>query len=731
MEQHMVRRIAATCAVMAALLLSSAPASAGGKPCSRVVVFTLPGISWEDVTTFEPPTLLDLVDEGAMGSMAVRTVSSRTSYASGFATIGAGNRLDGGFTTGSVASDQVSETVDLVASDVVAGGLAELRGRAEVDAYGAVPGALGSALAEIPTIAVGNADPSIETSPLGFGRYTLLATMDTSGTTDLAAVGSDLLLPDEDAPFGVATDPEVIATAVDRALEQTCSMTVIDQGDLVRAELFARITGSAGEGSREQALMAADDLLEHVVDLIDLETDTLLVLSPTSPFNSDDVHFGIAVAVGPGFEPGEVLRSPSTRRPGMVTLPDVAPTILQIQGSSRPGSMSGRPMVAEAGDGSDRIADAIELDRESVFTDRARTPAVTTFVIFQIAVYAVIYLVLRRRRAEGPSPGLLTALELATLAVVAFPLATYIIGVFPSHEMGGWWFGVALVVIDAALVALTAAVANRSLDRLLVLTGATVALLFIDLMTGSNLQLNTVLSYSPFVAGRFAGIGNIAFGVLTGAVLVTGTLILHRWGVKPAPVAVVAAIFVLAVVVDGAPDFGSDVGGVIALVPGLAITLMLLTGRRPSVKVILLSALAMLAAVGAFLALDLSRPEQDQTHLARLYEDVRSEGPEVFADTILRKVRTNLRVFRTTIWTYGVPPALAVIAWLVLRPRGRWRTVASRYPRLQAGLVSGLILGALGFAVNDSGIVVPAVILAFLVPMALIIHMNVRAAETP
>ena len=60
----------------------------------RVVVFALPGVTWEHVEEVQPPALMSFVENGAAGSMSVRTISSRTSYASGFATIGAGSRID-------------------------------------------------------------------------------------------------------------------------------------------------------------------------------------------------------------------------------------------------------------------------------------------------------------------------------------------------------------------------------------------------------------------------------------------------------------------------------------------------------------------------------------------------------------------------------------------------------------------------------------------------------------
>jgi hypothetical protein len=150
---------------------------------------------------------------------------------------------------------------------------------------------------------------------------------------------------------------------------------------------------------------------------------------------------------------------------------------------------------------------------------------------------------------------------------------------------------------------------------------------------------------------------------------------------------------------------------------------VLLSGRRPTVRTVVVTCLAGLIAIAVFLALDLARPPEARTHLARLWEDVSKRGGGVLVDTIERKARSNLRVFRSTIYTFFVPPALGVMAWLLRRPRGRWERLARIYPRLRAGLVGGLILGVLGFAVNDSGIVIPAVILSYLLPMALLVHL--------
>lgn len=714
----MVRRLLAIAAAVASLLVLAPPSSAQ-EDCQRAVIFTLPGVTWSDIERTEPPNLMNVISSGATGSVSVRTNGSRTSYASGFATIGAGTRMEGGTTTGG----QVGEKKEGLATGVIAAGVDELRAIAAEDGYDAVPGALGEALGEIPTIAIGNGETTVPPNlASGYERWTLLSAMDATGEVDLAAVGSDLLSP----AVPVVSDEAAMDRAIREAMQKECFLAVIDQGDLIRTELRA---GSAGPSldERSSALLSADRALGTVSAELDND-DLLIVVSPTSPMHGP-VRFGVAAVAGPGFPAGSLVSSASTRREGVVTLPDIAPTVLAHMGIERHPAMLGRPLFTVPTD-RDRLAMAIEDDKEAVFVDEVRTPITTTFVVVQVAIYlAIAWILHRRQRGGGTGPA--RWLEFAALAVVAFPMCTYLTGFVSQHSLGAWGFAGLLIACDLVVVVLVGVFFERPLDRLLLLTGATCLVLVVDVVTGAALQVNTVFSYSPLVAGRFAGFGNTAFSVLGAAAIITGSLLVQRSGRSRRSLAAAAGLFALVVVADGAPAWGSDVGGVLAFVPAFGITWFLLAGRRPSWKVVGLSAGAALAVLGLFLVFDLARTPDERTHLARLFEDVRARGLDAFSDTIGRKISTNLRVFTSTIWTYFVPPALAFIAWLLLRPKNRWEELATRYPTLRAGLIGGLVLCVLGFAVNDSGIVVPAMVLSYLVPVALLAHLLLEREDAP
>ncbi len=689
--------------------------------CPRAVIFTLPAVTWGQVERIQPPNLLEVMREGASAEMAVRTNSSRTSHASGFVTIGAGTRADGGRTAGYIADGNDQD--GFFTTDVRAGGFDEIIEIAREADYVAEPGALASAL-DGETIAIGNGAPTMEpVSPLSGGLTLLLASSDTSGVTDRAAVGTDLLVTDSAVPFGLRSDQAALRAAVDESFSVPCATIFIDQGDLIRADTWSKMRGATDLDAMDQALTAADEILGHVASAMSDE-DLLLVVAPTSPWADPQVHLGVAVARGPGFPPGSSMESASTRQAGFVTLPDIAPTVLDFYGIERPPSMLGRPFVAIDGR-PEMLGYLADLDEESVFAHSVQTKISTAFVIVQLIVYVLALLFLAKRQVPAPrerQEAAVTWLRRIAFCIVAFPFATYLATPIPARNLGLAWFVVALIAIDIVVVAIVSRALRDPLERLLAITGATVLLFILDLAFFKALQLNAVWGNDPIVAGRFTGLGNIAFAILGSSSLMTGALLVHRFPGRRWVFGLVAILFGVTVVVDGAPQLGSDVGGVLALVPALGVTFLLLLGQAPSLKLVALTLLGALVALGLFLAVDLSRPPESRTHLARLVEDVQGRGIDAFTEALGRKIRTNMRVFRSTIWTYLVPPALGVIAWLLLRPKGRWHDMATSYPKLRAGLIGGLILATLGFAVNDSGIVVPAMVLSFLVPMSLILH---------
>src|SRR5688500_14823093 len=90
--------------LVAAFLIPFVPGPADAQEnCGNVLVFTIPGVTWQDIERQRPLELIDAIEDGAAAAIAVRTNEPNTDYASGFLTIGTGSRANADATAGGPA----------------------------------------------------------------------------------------------------------------------------------------------------------------------------------------------------------------------------------------------------------------------------------------------------------------------------------------------------------------------------------------------------------------------------------------------------------------------------------------------------------------------------------------------------------------------------------------------------------------------------------------------------
>jgi hypothetical protein len=311
---------------------------------------------------------------------------------------------------------------------------------------------------------------------------------------------------------------------------------------------------------------------------------------------------------------------------------------------------------------------------------------------------------------------------------LAAPVCTYLVNLGPWYESPAptvvLLVSTLVLALSVALVALRLGEGRSWVIAAGAVTGLTFGVLVLDVLTGSRLQLDSVLGYSPLVAGRFTGLGNVAYGVFGAAALLTATSV----AIKRAGWRDVAAIGAVAVVADGAPMWGSDVGGVLALIPGFAVLLLLRAGARLSWRRLMVIAAAAVAVVLAFGLADYARPASSQTHLGRFVGRILHGG----AGTVLqRKLHADLDLLTANAGTLIVPVAVAVGLWLILRPPPRLARGYARHPELRFGLIALCVLALVGLVVNDSGIAIPAVAVLLGVPYCLVVLSGDTSPEPP
>jgi hypothetical protein len=175
-------------------------------------------------------------------------------------------------------------------------------------------------------------------------------------------------------------------------------------------------------------------------------------------------------------------------------------------------------------------------------------------------------------------------------------------------------------------------------------------------------------------------------------------------------------LLALTVGVVAAPMWGADVGGTLAAIPMLALVGARLGGWRVRWRTVAASGAVAVAVVVAFGLLDMAQSSADQSHLGRLFERFESEGFAGFWTVVERKIAVNVRSLQGSVWRFILVPVLIAAVVTAWRAPGRFSALADRLPAARAvlpGIVVGLVLG---YALNDSGIAVPGMMLAVMVP---------------
>ena len=102
--------------------------------------------------------------------------------------------------------------------------------------------------------------------------------------------------------------------------------------------------------------------------------------------------------------------------------------------------------------------------------------------------------------------------------------------------------GIGGLALLLAAVALAGPWRRSPLGPLAVVTGVTAAVLGGDLLTGTTLQLNSVMGYTAVVGARYYGLGNIPFALFATSVLLLAAMIAHRLTRRDLRGAAVAAV---------------------------------------------------------------------------------------------------------------------------------------------------------------------------------------------
>ena len=371
--------------------------------------------------------------------------------------------------------------------------------------------------------------------------------------------------------------------------------------------------------------------------------------------------------------------------------------------------------------------------------EHAQTFSVLLDVLHYLLFFALgglLLVTLHERLGRAGSARVHRILGWVGLGLAVIPMGSFLAGLLPWARFGSPAAGLGLAVLAGSAALLVVAVAGpwrrTFAGRVAAVSVTTAVVLAVDIALGSALQFNALMGYNPIVAGRFYGLGNQGAALFIVAVFLGLAIISRRLlarGRRGWAIALVAVVGLASVATLGNPAWGAKFGGTIATLAGFLVLLALLLGIRLNLWRLALIGAVSLAAILGIAGLDYLRPPAARSHFGAFFGQI-LDG-QLFT-VIGRKLAANLNIM-------VINPALAVIVPLAVvailfflaylarfaPTRRLTRPWAGRLPEvladptLHAGFLAVAVGLAVGGAITDSGIAVPATGAMMFLPLLL------------
>lgn len=550
------------------------------------------------------------------------------------------------------------------------------------------PGLLGEILARAGrTVEVfGNADDTV-----GVNRPGILVAMDRRGS---ATAGTLRGLVVQRSGEEVPSDP-------------ARHVLVVDLGETLRIDAEAASTSPETlRDRRREALDEAGAAIRRLVTAAAAEEVLVIVVTPSPSSEMDRVKDQVTPIVVARGSPGSMfpqqgplgtLTTDTTRRVGLVSNEDVAPSILSFFDLPVPAEMNGSAIRS--------VPDPppFDLHRRHLDNRRMSVPVQVGAGIAVTVVGLASALLLYRRRWVPRRVGRLS--PALPLAMVPLAVAALAAGDLPRLGYGTVAPFLAAVTVAVTLLALPL----RRLGPLIppaALGLGVLAYFSAEASSGWTATLAPFLGGSALDGARFYGLPNVDIGLLLGAAAFVAA------SLHPVPGFVILCFTAF---LAGLPDAGANLGGALTLFAGagLWLALRIISGPTPEappsmrrwVRAAAVTGVAvgvaaagmlMVVAAHAFLA-------DTPTHGARFAEGAAGGGLSGLWRIAVGRLAVGWRLLVDVPFAAIPVMGLPVCLWVILRARGVVGETLSRHPEWRDALIVVSVGSIVALLVNDSG----------------------------
>lgn len=665
--------------------LFSAPVFA--EQTGKAVILIIDDLEIKDLTKYDLVNFKKICKSGAVGLMNTRTQTlSFDNRASAYLTIGMGARVR------TAPQDNTAE-------------IQTLFNNLQKQYPNYTPGMIGEIANKlgITTAVIGNADTD---RPSG---YSSLIAADRRGIVDKVDNSSNLLLKDKEFVWGHRTNAGKLMEECNRAIKLN-NIVFVDFGDTTRLAVARERLGLKG-GSlikmRETALKNADRFLGDLIPVVIRERAVLMVVSPTSA--KDRLFSGIK-NLSPVFIFREglgkaVISSNTTRRTGLISNIDIAPTIFHELGVNiNNHKFLGEPSTFISVN--DPLKVISKNYSEFVYLKSLRYLIHGLYILLLLMVFYFLLIPLMRKRQYHARTGNSLAVMVISVPFISLVLPSLI-------KIDLLYFPVIFILLAVAAGLFLSKSAGVAINGIGALTGGTSLLMLYDLLSGRGYLQRTPLGFDDvFTGGRYYGLNNDSMGILLGSTVFALFFVLDKYHPNRIIRFLLAGSVLLVTILVQTPVYGANVGGTLAAMMTAIIAGMVLISRR-SLRIVSIPTILVLVFV---IELGISITDalgSSQTHAGKTVEALLAGGGQQFLEIITSKLRVFLIMLVLPPWNILFLAQVYFCIYIFRHSLDRLNKLKVSKPILFKSFQVIFYGAAAAFIFNDTGVIATALMLTY------------------
>ena len=586
---------------------------------------------------------------------------------------------------------------------------------AEKGSFGSVLGLIGQTLSDNnKTVSLlGNSDIVDGKGNVVEIRNAGLIAMDTMGRVDKGNI-DNINMEDLTMPYGIRTDYSKLAKET-RSYYENSDVVFVELGDTYRLDRYkSNLNNTTYNKMKKEIYSNINTYLEEIFNMVNVN-DTVYVVSEFPSKLDYSNRKRLSPVIKFKGEGKGLIRSATTRRDGIIGNLDVGVDILSEFGLSNERALGRTFSLIDRDDNISFINNELE---KMVSINNIRSTVVNTFVGIVSTSWVIAMLALLiKDKLPHKEKVFIVLKELIKLARI-MPLTFLIAPIFNFKTQIGLTVG---VVITTAILYISGRLLfkHNDLKQMAYYSILTVVITVIDIVLGTYLMKNSIMSYDAIVGARYYGVGNEYQGVIIGSAIF-GLSVLLNYKKIPKWFTVIFAIITL--ITTAFPSMGANVGASISECIAYLLFIMLIFDVKLDFKKIVLLGLSAVLLVSVFAGLDLMLGLE--SHLGVFVKQIIQTGPQAIFNTFGRKISMNLKLAKSSVWVNILLVGIAVIGIFIFRPSRHMKNISNKYPMIFKGFIASMVGCLITLLVNDSGIVAAATASIYILIPILIISIN-------